>query len=114
MSSALSKRQQARNERALQDLIKNVPGNNVCADCQARNPGTAHKVPLWSNANLCIAGWASWSVGHANTDPNASRTSAAKALLLKVFNTDDLQSSVSFFACAALRCIGNLGPIFRR
>ena len=39
MSGALSKRQQARNERALQDLIKAVPGNNVCADCQARNPG---------------------------------------------------------------------------
>jgi hypothetical protein len=39
MSGALSKRQQARNERALQDLIKTVPGNNVCADCQARNPG---------------------------------------------------------------------------
>ncbi|RDW92197.1 hypothetical protein BP5796_01591 [Coleophoma crateriformis] len=46
MSGALSKRQQARNERTLQDLIKTVPGNNVCADCQARNPG-----------------WASWSLG---------------------------------------------------
>ncbi|TVY33094.1 UBA domain-containing protein [Lachnellula occidentalis] len=46
MSGALSKRQQARNERTLQDLIKSVPGNNVCADCQARNPG-----------------WASWSLG---------------------------------------------------
>ncbi|RKF57330.1 putative uba ts-n domain-containing protein [Erysiphe neolycopersici] len=46
MSSQLSKRQQARNERVLQDLIKTVPGNNVCADCQARNPG-----------------WASWSLG---------------------------------------------------
>jgi outer membrane receptor for ferrienterochelin and colicin len=39
MSGATSKRAQARNERALQDLIKGVPGNNVCADCQARNPG---------------------------------------------------------------------------
>ncbi|KAK2625059.1 hypothetical protein QTJ16_005428 [Diplocarpon rosae] len=46
MASALSKRQQARNERSLQDLIKSVPGNNLCADCQARNPG-----------------WASWSLG---------------------------------------------------
>ncbi|POS86757.1 hypothetical protein EPUL_003116 [Erysiphe pulchra] len=44
MSGQLSKRQQARNERVLQDLIKTVPGNNFCADCQARNPG-----------------WASWS-----------------------------------------------------
>ncbi|KAI9767549.1 MAG: hypothetical protein M1840_005586 [Geoglossum simile] len=46
MSSVLSKRQQARNERALQELIKTVPGNDRCADCQARNPG-----------------WASWSLG---------------------------------------------------
>jgi ribosomal protein L40E len=45
MSSALSKRQQARNERALQDLIKSVPGNNVCADCYAKNPGTARCFP---------------------------------------------------------------------
>lgn len=43
MAGALSKRQQARNERTLQELIKSVPGNNVCADCQARNPGeTCH------------------------------------------------------------------------
>ncbi|KAH6649881.1 hypothetical protein F5144DRAFT_25472 [Chaetomium tenue] len=46
MSSALSKRQQARNEKGLQDLLHNVPGNNFCADCQGRNPG-----------------WASWSLG---------------------------------------------------
>jgi hypothetical protein len=43
MSASLSKRQQARNERTLQELIKNVPGNNVCADCQARNPGMSRK-----------------------------------------------------------------------
>jgi hypothetical protein len=35
----MSKRQQARNERDLQDLIRSVPGNERCADCQARNPG---------------------------------------------------------------------------
>ncbi|MCJ1397078.1 hypothetical protein MMC11_000270 [Xylographa trunciseda] len=46
MTAALSKRHQARNERALQDLIKTVPGNDRCADCGARNPG-----------------WASWSLG---------------------------------------------------
>lgn len=39
MSSLMSKRQQARNEKALQDLVQTVPGNNVCVDCQARNPG---------------------------------------------------------------------------
>jgi len=46
MTTALSKRHQARNERALQELIKTVPGNDRCADCEARNPG-----------------WASWSLG---------------------------------------------------
>ena len=39
MTSALNKRQQARNERTLQELIKTVPGNATCADCGARNPG---------------------------------------------------------------------------
>jgi hypothetical protein len=39
MVSLPSKRQQARNEKALQDLIKAVPGNDRCADCDARNPG---------------------------------------------------------------------------
>lgn len=46
MAGALSKRQQARNEKVLQDLVHNVPGNNLCADCGARNPA-----------------WASWSLG---------------------------------------------------
>lgn len=40
MTTALSKRHQARNERALQELIKTVPGNDRCADCGARNPGS--------------------------------------------------------------------------
>lgn len=42
----MNRRQQVRNERALQELIKNVAGNDKCADCGARNPG-----------------WASWSLG---------------------------------------------------
>ncbi|KAL9013072.1 MAG: hypothetical protein Q9173_002209 [Seirophora scorigena] len=42
----MSKRTQVRNERALQELVKTVPGNDRCADCGARNPG-----------------WASWSLG---------------------------------------------------
>jgi len=46
MASAISKRQQARNERALQDLLRSVPGNDRCADCSAKNPG-----------------WASWNLG---------------------------------------------------
>ncbi|TGZ78896.1 ArfGap-domain-containing protein [Ascodesmis nigricans] len=44
--SSSSKRHQARNERALQDLIKGVPGNDRCADCGTRNPA-----------------WASWNLG---------------------------------------------------
>ncbi|CAK4015969.1 UBA domain-containing 3 [Lecanosticta acicola] len=46
MASVITKRQQARNERALQDLIRSVPGNDRCADCAAKNPG-----------------WASWNLG---------------------------------------------------
>jgi hypothetical protein len=43
--ASISKRQQARNERELQELLR-VPGNGQCADCNARNPG-----------------WASWNLG---------------------------------------------------
>jgi hypothetical protein len=39
MSSMLNKRQQARNEKVLQDLIKTVAGNDKCADCGTKNPG---------------------------------------------------------------------------
>ncbi|KAI9371005.1 hypothetical protein BJX61DRAFT_52826 [Aspergillus egyptiacus] len=46
MVGGISKRQQLRNERALQDLIRSVPGNDRCADCSALNPG-----------------WASWNIG---------------------------------------------------
>jgi len=38
MTGVLSKRQQARNEKVLQELVQTVPGNNFCADCQTRNP----------------------------------------------------------------------------
>ncbi|KAF2222334.1 hypothetical protein BDZ85DRAFT_263464 [Elsinoe ampelina] len=46
MAALVSKRAQARNEKALQELISSVPGNGQCADCGAKNPG-----------------WASWSLG---------------------------------------------------
>ncbi|KAF4511862.1 hypothetical protein G6O67_001068 [Ophiocordyceps sinensis] len=46
MTPVLSKRQQARNEKFLQDLVQSVPGNNKCADCHMPNPA-----------------WASWSLG---------------------------------------------------
>lgn len=41
MASSISKRQQARNERQLQELVHHVPGNDRCADCSAKNPGWA-------------------------------------------------------------------------
>lgn len=37
--SGISKRQQQRNEKALGDLIRTVPGNDRCADCDASTPG---------------------------------------------------------------------------
>ena len=43
MTSVINKRQQARNERTLQELIKTIPGNDQCADCGARNPGLYSK-----------------------------------------------------------------------
>ncbi|KEF52591.1 uncharacterized protein A1O9_11434 [Exophiala aquamarina CBS 119918] len=43
--SSMSKRQQARNERELHDLLS-APGNSQCADCSAKNPS-----------------WASWNLG---------------------------------------------------
>ncbi|PHH88870.1 hypothetical protein CDD83_6949 [Cordyceps sp. RAO-2017] len=46
MSAALSRRQQARNEKLLRDLVQSVPGNNRCADCHMPSPA-----------------WASWSLG---------------------------------------------------
>ncbi|RJE18075.1 GTPase Activating Protein [Aspergillus sclerotialis] len=46
MVIGISKRHQFRNERTLQDLIRSVPGNDRCAECQAVNPS-----------------WASWNLG---------------------------------------------------
>ncbi|KND91737.1 UBA domain-containing protein 3 [Tolypocladium ophioglossoides CBS 100239] len=46
MSATLSKRQQARNEKQLHDLVHSIAGNNQCADCHTPNPA-----------------WASWSLG---------------------------------------------------
>ncbi|KAI9749690.1 MAG: hypothetical protein M4579_006780 [Chaenotheca gracillima] len=64
MSTATSKRQQVRNERALQDLIKTVPGNDRCADCQAKNPGDSSSSILKDDGLTDESiGWASWSLG---------------------------------------------------
>lgn len=67
MATALSKRHQARNERALQELIKSVPGNDRCADCGARNPGKDGGDLIRTLANITIIGWASWSVSEETT-----------------------------------------------
>ncbi len=47
----MSKRQLARNERDLQDLIVSVSGNDRCADCQARNPGSVTTSNLLAEAD---------------------------------------------------------------
>ncbi|KGO40267.1 Arf GTPase activating protein [Penicillium expansum] len=46
MAPGISKREQARNEKTLTELIRTVPGNDRCADCDALSPG-----------------WASWNMG---------------------------------------------------
>ncbi|KAJ5185085.1 Arf GTPase activating protein [Penicillium cf. griseofulvum] len=46
MPTGISKRQQARNEKTLTELIRTIPGNDRCADCDALTPG-----------------WASWNMG---------------------------------------------------
>lgn len=55
MVAGISKRQQFRNERALQDLIRSVPGNDRCADCQALNPGELRRRTSGSMFILLIA-----------------------------------------------------------
>ncbi|EAA64749.1 hypothetical protein AN1629.2 [Aspergillus nidulans FGSC A4] len=54
MVSGISKRQQLRNERALQDLIRSVPGNDRCADCSAMNPGWASWNNMKSRGNILV------------------------------------------------------------
>lgn len=39
MPNGISKRQQLRNEKALAELVRSVPGNDRCADCEALTPG---------------------------------------------------------------------------
>jgi hypothetical protein len=70
MTGALSKRQQARNEKLLQDLVQTAPGNNFCADCQTRNPCMLIPRLLFRETHLVriltylssFTAWASWSV----------------------------------------------------
>jgi hypothetical protein len=55
MAGVINKRQQVRNERALQELIKTVPGNDKCAECGAKNPGTTMTWPQKESLTLLTA-----------------------------------------------------------
>jgi hypothetical protein len=87
---SLSKRAQARNERTIQDLIKSVPGNNICADCFAPNPGECAMGGRKSCANYPTTGWASWSV------------SGKSAISLYISRGDTYSFQLGIFLC--MRC----------
>jgi hypothetical protein len=80
--ASMSKRQQARNERELHNLLQ-VSGNNKCADCGASNPG-----------------WASWNLGiflcmrcaslHRKLGTHISKV---KSLSMDTWNTDQVEVS---------------------
>lgn len=123
MAPGISKRQQLRNEKTLQDLIRSVPGNDRCADCGAVNPGMDMLSPGWSFCETywseltCFlfpfSGWASWNV--------CIRPDLIPALPLSLLcfsNEDDwlsgLCSWVSFYACGAHRCIASWGRTSQR
>lgn len=84
MTTSMSKRQLARNERDLQDLIVSVPGNDRCADCQARNPGSPTLLS-WQLKLTLIKGWASWNVSsqYPHSRPPSTLTLGSAALLLR-------------------------------
>ena len=82
----MSKRQQARNERELHDLLR-VPGNNKCADCGASNPG-----------------WASWNLGifvcmrcaslHRKLGTHISKV---KSLSMDTWNAEQVEVSTKLY-----------------
>jgi hypothetical protein len=88
--ASISKRQQARNERELQDLLR-VPGNGQCADCGARNPG-----------------WASWNLGiflcmrcaslHRKMGTHISKV---KSLSMDTWSSDQVDVSDGESSCPA-------------
>lgn len=45
MAPGISKREQARNEKTLAELIRTIPGNDRCADCDALSPGMSLQNP---------------------------------------------------------------------
>lgn len=54
MPSVISKRQQARNEKTLAELIRTVPGNDRCADCDALTPGSFPRVSPMDDHRLIL------------------------------------------------------------
>lgn len=64
MPLGISKRQQQRNEKTLAELIRTIPGNDRCADCDALTPGTLPRcdpmpltrtIPLSSSMELIFS-----------------------------------------------------------
>lgn len=64
MPNGISKRQQLRNEKTLAELIRTIPGNDRCADCDALTPGTLPRcdtmlltmtIPLSSSIELILS-----------------------------------------------------------
>lgn len=112
MTSSISKRHQARNERALQDLIKTVPGNDRCADCQARNPGMCltSEGAQAMKSNKSYTGWASWSVSTLN-----GLTKICYGRIIDLLTDLGGKSSWEFSsACDALHFIASLAPISQK
>ncbi|KAI1344851.1 ArfGap-domain-containing protein [Xylariaceae sp. FL0016] len=82
MAGLMSKRQQVRNEKALQDLLQNVPGNNTCADCSARNPS-------WASWNLGIFLCMRCAAVHRKLGTHISKV---KSLSMDSWNTEQVES----------------------
>lgn len=54
MTPGISKREQARHERTLGELIRTIPGNDRCADCGAWNPGSSPETFIVDLANCYL------------------------------------------------------------
>ena len=130
----MSKRQQARNEKVLQDLVHNVPGNNFCADCQARNPCTCCSISSRSIPSVDLTGV--YACGRSRRGASQTRALAMNHSLTKRLTLHSLgimecrfaqtrfelgraaltidSSWVFFFACDAPPSTVNSAHIFLR
>lgn len=114
MSGALSKRQQARNEKFLHELVQSVRGNNKCADCHAPNPGEHPSAlydrdpRLWLTITLSL--WNSLgfmectnTLSLRQPDPYWPSTPLAKRLRCTVHQTILTLNAVGCFPVYAMR-----------